>query len=135
MKAAVLMLIVAGAITAQAQLLPQAPEVRPSHKFLDWKNASLLTASAAAISSDSVSTQAFLNYPKLIEVNPLARPFIRTRPGQAFISGIGFAGEIGSMYVAHRRGWHHMERWIPVFTIAAESYLTIHNFRMITEEK
>jgi hypothetical protein len=131
MKAAVLMLIVAGALTAQAQLLPQAPEVRPVHKFIDWKSSALLLGSAVAFSGDGLSTETCLNHPGFYEANPLDRMFVHSRPGAAFIFGAGFGAEIGGMYLAHKRGWHRVERWIPALTIAGESYFTVHNYRLI----
>lgn len=113
-------------VVGRAQSLPEAP---PSHRFLDSKNEALIVLSAVPIAGDGLSTQAVLASGGG-EGNPLARPFVKSATGGAFIAGMGFLSEIGGMYTLHRLGHHRLERILPVAVSAIETYMTLHNYRI-----
>ncbi|HLW51236.1 MAG TPA: hypothetical protein VKW06_00200 [Candidatus Angelobacter sp.] len=81
---------------------PKAEAPRAQHRFFDVVNDSGIAAAAIPIIGDSLSTQHFLETGSIKEGNPLARPFVGSRTGQAFISGVGFGSVIGGMYLFHR---------------------------------
>ena len=76
-----------------------------------------LASLAVTLSADALSTQKGLAYPAFHEMNPIARPFVQTRPGAAVYSGATFALLAGTMYVAHKTQHHKLERILP-FAVA-----------------
>jgi hypothetical protein len=120
-------MLLCGVAGAQTAKLPDAPV---PHRFLDTRNEITFTSYAAAVVMDSVSTQRFTAV-GIKELNPIARPFVGSRRGQAFISALGYGTVVSTCYLAHRRGWHRVERWIPVAVGAIESYLTINNYKLV----
>lgn len=121
-----LVLLMLAAVPGGAQSLPDAPE---SHRFFDRSNEALIALSAVPIAGDGLSTQAVLASGGG-EANPLARPFVRTRTGGAFVAGMGFLSEIGAMYGLHRLGQHRWERILPLAVSGIETYMTIHNYHV-----
>jgi hypothetical protein len=81
---------------------PKAEQHHAQHRFFDLVNDSSIAAAAVPIIGDSLSTQRFLGVGTIHEGNPIARPFVNTRSGQAFISSVGFGSLVGAMYVLHR---------------------------------
>ena len=90
---------------------PDAPRPKPEspytqHRFFDLVNDSAMGGAAIPIIGDSLSTQRFLGTGLIGEANPVARPFVKTPGGQAFISSLGFGSMIGGMYLFHRLEGH-----------------------------
>ena len=108
--------------------LKQRPE---THRFFDIKNSFALGAAATSLTADAVSTQQGLAYPGFYEVNPVARPFVKTRAGAAAYSA-GSLGLLGSaMYLAHRTHHHRLERILPFALAGWEGLLAARNYRAI----
>jgi hypothetical protein len=130
-------LFLAGTVGAQTAKLPDAPS---PHRFLDRTNQIAFTTYAAAVVMDSISTQRFMAYGHvhntdgsfgIPERNPIAKHFVGTREGQGFISAVGFGAVIGGCYVAHRQGWHRLERWLPIVVGSTETFLTVSNYNHV----
>lgn len=108
-----------------AQQLPEAPQ---PHRFLDRTNLSLISASAVTLAGDGLSTQAFMAFDNRGDINPIARPFVGSRKGDALYFGAAFAAEVGGMVWLHRHGHHRIERILPMVVIGVEAYTSIDNF-------
>lgn len=111
---------------------PSATQTKPApeHKFFDKKNLVIMGTFATATTFDSLSTQKCISRSTCKEGDPFARPFVGTRKGQAFISGVGYAGGISAMYLFHRLHKHKMERIAGIAMTGIESYLAIRNYRI-----
>jgi hypothetical protein len=116
--------------------LPAAPAVlvkpESQHRFLDLKNSVGFAALAAGLTGDALSTQKGLGQPGFHEMNPVARPFVQSRPGAALYSAGSFALMGGGMYLAHKTGHHKVERVLPFALAAWEGLLTYHNYHLIS---
>lgn len=125
----------------------QSPEPQP-HRFLDRTNRIGLLASAAMITTDSISTQSFMNcctkpilnhqtnmMTSIAEGNPIARPFVGSRKGQVFISSTGLFTETALMLFLHRHNHHLMEHMTPFVLTGIETYYTLDNYRQIHQYK
>lgn len=110
---------------------PVKPAVHKQHaRFLDRKNNFLIGASAAVIALDGLSTQRFLANPSCYEINPVARPFVRSRFGSsAYFSG-SFIGEVAAMRLAHKHNHHLLERIIPALVVGSEGFMIYHNYHL-----
>jgi hypothetical protein len=127
---------------AAADDLPEAPSAVPAkatrppekapHKFFDLKNSLAISAMAAGLTGDALSTQRGLADPNMREINPIARPFVRSRAGAAAYSAAGFALLTGGMYAAHKTEHHKLERIFPFAFAGWEGFLTWHNYREIS---
>jgi len=105
------------------------------HRFFDARNSLGLAALAATLSADAHSTQTGLAYPGFREMNPIARPFVQTRAGGAIYTAGSFAVLTGVMYVAHKKGFHKLERILP-FTMAGwEGWLSARNYHVIAANR
>jgi hypothetical protein len=117
-------LVEAPAGIEQPAMKPGATDRQPEHNlrpFLDKRNTISIFSSALAISGDLYTTQLGLSKPGIHELNPVARPFTGSKAGTV-VYGLGCLGaEIGGMYLAHRKGWRRLERWIPVVVTVTES--------------
>lgn len=113
-------------LTLPAQEIPDE-----RHRFWDRSNLVRFGVNAGAQTLDAFSTQHALNSGKAREFNPLARPFVnRGWNGQAVYSyGLGVALPVGLSYIAHRKGWHKLERATPVFFAAPSGVFGALNFR------
>jgi hypothetical protein len=107
------------------------PAKQPPHRFFDLKNSAAIAAMAAGLSGDALSTQKGLAYPGIHEINPLARPFVQSRAGEAAYTAAGFALLTGGMYLAHKKEHHKLERIFPFAVAGWEGFLTWHNYRQI----
>ena len=107
---------------------PVAKAVAPTHKFFELKNSILLGTSAAGLIGDSLSTQRALPFGR--EVNPIARPFVQSRAGATVYGVAGYGMLAGGMYFAHRKGWHRLERVVPMVFTVTEGLLTYNNYRV-----
>jgi hypothetical protein len=127
------------ATNAVAAALPLAPPIKlitpktapPEHKFLDLRNSLAFSAVAASLTADSLSTQKGLAYPGFYEMNPLARPFVKTRAGGAAYSAASFSLLAGAMYVAHKTHHHRVERILPFAVAGWEGLLSARNYHVI----
>jgi hypothetical protein len=108
--------------------LKQPPQ---EHRFFDAKNTLGLTAIAVTLAADAISTQKGLSYPGFYEMNPLARPFVKTTAGTAVYNAGSLALLGSAMYVAHRTGHHKLERILPFAVSSWEGALAFRNFRVI----
>jgi len=108
---------------------PAPKAAAPAHKFFDVKNSILLGTSAAGLIGDSLSTQRALPFGR--EVNPIARPFVQSRGGAAAYGLGGYGMLAGGMYFAHRKGWHRLERVVPMVFTVTEGLLTYNNYHVV----
>jgi hypothetical protein len=86
---------------------------------------------AVTLSADAQSTQKGLAYPGFHEMNPIARPFVQTRTGGAIYTAGSFAVLAGAMYVAHKKGFHKLERILPFAVAGWEGWLSARNYQVI----
>lgn len=131
------------AITVAAALPPAPPVAIPAivtpvsperpHRFFDLKNSFALSALAVTLTGDSLSTQKGLGLPGFHEMNPLARPFVQSRPGAAVYAAGSFALLAGGMYVAHRTHHHKLERIVPFAIAGWEGFLTWRNYHLVSQ--
>jgi hypothetical protein len=102
------------------------------HQFFDVKNSFAAGAFAVGLAGDSWSTQHALAYPGTREANPLARPFVASRSGQAVYSGTSLGLLLGGMYLAHKTNHHKLERVVPWALAGWECLLTGWNLHQIS---
>lgn len=116
--------------------VPAVVLVRPArevqHKFFDLQNAFGLSAVAAGLSADALSTQKGLGLPGFHEMNPIARPFVQSRAGAAMYSAASFAFMGGSMYLAHKTNHHKLERVLPFAIAGWEGFLAMRNYHLMS---
>ncbi len=103
-----------------------------THRFFDVKNGFGFAALAAGLTGDALSTQKGLGLPGYHEMNPIARPFVQTRPGAALYSAASFALMGSSMYLAHHTNHHKLERIMPFVIAGWEGFLTVRNYHLIS---
>ena len=94
-----------------------AEDAAHSHSFFDARNSLGFATLGASLTADALSTQKGLAYPGFHEMNPIARPFVQTRAGAAVYSAGSFGLIAGTMYWAHRKEHHKLERFLP-FAVA-----------------
>jgi hypothetical protein len=104
-----------------ASLLPIAPsaiisvKTQPqTHRFFDTTNYLALSSVAVGLTADALSTQKGLSLPGFYEMNPVARPFVKTRAGAAVYS----AGKL--------------ERILPFAAAGWEGLLSFRNYHVIS---
>lgn len=114
---------------------PSAPEPKPAHRFLDLKNSLAISSFAVALTGDSLSTQKGLARPGYTEINPVARPFVRSRAGAIIYSTGSFGLVTGGMYLAHKTGHHKLERIVPFGLAAWEGFMTVRNYHVISHPR
>jgi hypothetical protein len=61
------------------------------------------------IALDGLSTQRFLANPSCYEINPIARPFVRSRFGSGAYFSSAIAGEVAAMCLVHKHHHHLLE--------------------------
>ena len=128
-----------------ASLLPEAPAPAnaveglvvlktqpPQHRFFDVKNSLGLSFMASSLIADSVSTQKALAYPGFHEMNPVARPFMKTRGGAAAYTAGSFALLAGTAYALHKMHHHRLEHIFPFAVAGWEGFLAAHNYHVIS---
>ena len=110
-------------------LAPALSAQQTTHRFWDKTNIILHSANAAAQTADAISTQRFLRL-GYEEKNPLARPLVTNGwKGQVVVNyGFGVGGTLLGSYIAHWKGWHNLERLIPVLVAVPVGALAWHNF-------
>jgi hypothetical protein len=118
-----------------AKLKVKAHVTLPAHSFFDLKNSLALTTVAASLAGDGWSTQRALALPGVREVNPLARPFVGSRAGEAAYSSAGLALVAGAMYLAHKTNHHKWERIGPFALAGWEGLLTGWNVSQIARAR
>jgi len=128
------------AAMAPLDALPAAPSAvitlkAPSttHRFIDTRNLFALGSLAAGLTADALSTQKGLSYPGFYEMNPLARPFVKSRSGAAIYSAGSFGLLAGGMYLAHRTRHHKLERILPFAVGGWEGLLSLRNYHVISQ--
>jgi hypothetical protein len=119
-------LVFALTTTAVSQIVPDAPEAKTEHLFLDRTNSLLLGASAASLAMDGWSSRSMLAR-GVLEMNPLARPFVGSTGGNLLYFGGSQAGVVGGMYWLHRLGHHKLEKVLPIAVAGMETWCAIHN--------
>jgi len=68
-------------------------------------------------------------------MNPIARPFVQTRAGGAIYTAGSFAVLTGVMYVAHKKGFHKLERILPFAFAGWEGWLSARNYQVIANRR
>jgi hypothetical protein len=116
-------------------ITPRALTARSQHQFFDLKNALAASGFAVGLAGDSWSTQRALAYPGTKEANPVARPFVTSRTGQAVYSSGSLGFLVGGMYLAHRTGHHKLERAVPWALAGWEGFLTGWNIHQISRAR
>jgi hypothetical protein len=109
-----------------------SPRATPPHRFFDTRNVFAASAFAAGLTGDAWSTQRALTYPGTREGNPLARPFVSSRTGEALYSGSSLGLMLGGMYLAHKTHHHKLERVVPWVMAGWEGFLTGWNLHQIS---
>jgi hypothetical protein len=107
-------------------------KVEARHNFFDLRNSLGLAALAVGLTGDALSTQKGLGLPGYHEMNPIARPFVQSRPGAALYSAASFALMGGAMYMAHKANHHKFERVLPFAVAGWEGFLAIRNYHLIS---
>ena len=100
--------------TALTRPLPSA------HKFWDRTNWVLYGAAATAAAADFSTTRHAVAHGGR-ELNPLAQPFAGSDAGFAAYKVASLGSYLGLSYLFHRKGWHKLERFVPVIAIGADS--------------
>jgi hypothetical protein len=108
------------------------PGAAPAHRFFDAKNTLAVGAFTVGLAGDSWSTQRALENPGVREANPLARPFVSSRTGEAVYSGSCLGLMLGGMYLAHKTHHHKLERVVPWAMAGWEAFLTGWNLHQIS---
>src|SRR5215831_3196322 len=108
------------------------PRPTPSHRFFDGKNVFAASAFAAGLAGDAWSTERALAYPGTREGNPVARPFVTSRAGEAVYTGSSLGLMLGGMYLAHKTHHHKLERVVPWVLAGWEGFLTAWNLHQIS---
>lgn len=106
--------------------------VRPParvHKFWDRENLLLQSLAGASAAADLWSTRRAISR-GAVEANPFAQPISRSNAGLAALKMAGWGANLALCHLAHRKGWHKLERIIPVVSIAANGAAAAHNFRI-----
>ncbi|HET9182971.1 MAG TPA: hypothetical protein VFP59_12615 [Candidatus Angelobacter sp.] len=103
-----------------------------AHSFFDRKNCTAFGFLAAGLTGDALSTQKGLGLPGFREMNPIARPFVKSRAGAAVYSAISFALMGGGMYLAHKTNHHKLERVLPLVIAGWEGFLAARNYHLIS---
>ena len=110
----------AGATKPVVRLRPRLP----AHNFIDFKNSLAMASVAVSLAGDGWSTQRALRLPGAYEMNPLARPFVSSRAGEAAYWGTSFALVAAGVYLAHKTNHHKLE-WVGPYALAGwEGLLT-----------
>lgn len=111
-------------------LVKHKPE---THRFFDVRNSLALSAVAASLTADALSTQKGLSYPGFYEMNPVARPFVQTRAG-ASVYNAGSLGLVAAgMYLAHRTNHHKLEHILPFAIAGWEGLVSARNYHVIAQ--
>jgi hypothetical protein len=95
-----------------------------AHNFLDFKNSMAMASVAVSLAGDGWSTDRALTLPGAHEMNPLARPFVSSRAGEAAYFGTSFALVAAGLYLAHKTNHHKLERVGPYALAGWEGLLT-----------
>jgi hypothetical protein len=90
------------------------------HKFWDRKNILLHGTAAAAAAADFWTTRRAITRGSR-ELNPLARPFARSSAAFAAYKAGSWGTYLSLSYLFHRKGWHRLERILPVVAISTDS--------------
>jgi hypothetical protein len=125
MKLLVVMIFALAPMLAAAQL-PEAPKPKAEHHFFDKTNVSLMALSSAAIAADGLTTRQN-NADGFSEINPVARPFVRSDGKAALYFGGSQAAVVGGMYLLHRTNHHKLERILPLAAAGVEGFWAAHN--------
>lgn len=99
---------------------PAAPQPR----FLDKQTRLELATSVAAIGMDGYTTRSAIGN-GWHEINPVARPFVSSNAGMAFVCAASISGEVGSMYLF--RNHRVIKHLIPAAVTAVEIGFVAHN--------
>lgn len=98
------------------------------HKFFDTQNRVSFMAVAISIGLDGYTTSRDSGF-GYREMNPVARPFVRTNAGTGVYFGGSLALLVGGEALLHRTGHHRLERLAPWFVTALESSWAASNLK------
>lgn len=80
--------------------------------------------------ADAITTQRGLVHGGR-EVNPIAKPFVdHGWAGQVGLAVIVNSSQMGAMYFAHRRGYHKVERFLPIAIGVASGLFAYSNLQV-----
>jgi hypothetical protein len=126
-------------VTPALNALPPAPSTliklkqeQTTHRFFDARNSLGLGSVAISLLGDTLSTQRALSHSGFREMNPLARPFVKSRPGAVVYSAGSLGVMAGAMYLAHKTHHHKLERILPFAVAGFEGFLTYHNYHLLS---
>lgn len=116
---------------AHAQALPDAP---PPHTFINKTSLALMGGEVLARSLDAQSTRANLTNPcKCYRETSIGG--IAGSNGRMWAYSMGMAGVvITSSYVAHKLGWHKLERLPMMVDIALDGRSAMHNYAIAGQQ-
>ena len=105
------------------------------HKFNNKTTIVLFSADALVRTLDAASTRANLTNPCKCFTESNTAWASGTTPGQ-YAYSLGYVGvEYGLAYLAHRRGWHRLERAIPSIDIVYDGRAMMHNYAISNPQK
>jgi hypothetical protein len=108
----------ASARTVTNALLQPFPR-ESHHQFWDRKNILLHGGSAVAAAADFCTTRRTIARGGH-ELNPLARPFAGSNASFAVYKAGSWGTYLGLSYFFHRRGWHRLERILPLLSMSTD---------------
>ncbi len=108
------------------QSRPLTRSLPSGHKFWSRINGVLYGAAATAAAADFWTTRHAVSHGGR-ELNPLARPFAGSDALFAAYKVGSVGSYLGLSYLFHRKGWHKLERFVPVIAIAADSTAAVLN--------
>jgi hypothetical protein len=110
--------------------LPAPNTGKAAHSFFDKTNLTLTGVSLLGQTADAVTTQRGLKH-GLREGNSIARPFVNQGwAGQAGLAVVENSVQVGAMYLAHRRGFHRVERVLPILVGLASGFAAYRNLQI-----
>ena len=110
------------------QTLPEPPK----SKIFDRETVIELGFVAGSLSADAMSTQKFYEFPHAFqEPNPLARPFVKSRAGDAAWFGGAFALDVTGTYLLRKHHHPKIARWINVGLSLYETALAARNYTFV----
>ncbi len=105
--------------SAQDEIVSQESFPSATHEFWDRGNITLYSAAAAAAAADFWTTRRVMANGGH-EKNPLARPFAGSDATFAAYKAANVGGYLGLSYLFHRKGWHQLERILPMVAISTD---------------
>lgn len=129
MKTLLVILVLAGAASAQNFVAPSSPlpDAPSHHRFWNLETSVSTGILVGLIATDAFTTQRGLRQGSR-EANPLMRPFVtRGAAGEAAGSALGFGAGLGTVYLLHKTHHHKAERITMRLILGVESAVVANN--------